>query len=674
MKYIKSYILFVLMVFALTGCNKYDDLKDDVNDLKDRVTLIEQQVKLLNDNLAVIGYILNPQNKTVSKVETVKENGEAIKYVITLSDDTQMVLTIGKPGTINEPVITIGEDGKWYINGVSTGIVAVGQDGKNGEGFPEFRVEKGNWQVRFGDGAWANVPGGEGIANGSLGDQIFESAAVSQDGMNFVVTLKDGTIHTLPIVASLSCVIDRSGLALDADNFLVIEKDSRVEIPVKIEGENPQVTYPQGWRAALNKLDNVDGNGNNYQLLIYAPAAKTKALTRASADNTADVTVQVQKGSFWAVDKIKVKNPKDYSNNFIKYGDGLAIAIGGLDITQEAYGAGTEIIEDTPITEGGVYFVSTNNVTLTYDLGTTGVTNLIIIPTTADVTTINLVVSKQIYFTGTIACQNVNLNHQVANQYPLRGNKNGVKVVFDKCKFMNLLTGKGIIMPNSTSTANIAYFEITKSDIRFDNPGANTYLINNMNCDELVFNQNIVYYSKVVPQSSLAYTGAVSGGEVNNGHFTQFKVYGANAYTLSKLVMNNNTFVDVEVNGTSGYLGFIWAIELKEVEMSNNLNWLSYPATKFSATGGLQNTIPMIRINGSPVKPIITGAGADNYAYNGNPEATDIKFTATNATITTGSLTVTEAEFFDAANSATFDKTNGIFTPKSEYSQYGAQR
>lgn len=52
MKYIKSYILFVIMGFAVAGCTM-DDLKDDVNDLKDRVTLIEQQVKLLNDNLAV---------------------------------------------------------------------------------------------------------------------------------------------------------------------------------------------------------------------------------------------------------------------------------------------------------------------------------------------------------------------------------------------------------------------------------------------------------------------------------------------------------------------------------------------------------------------------------------------------------------------------------------------
>ncbi len=42
MKYIKSYILFVLMVFTVTGCT-LDDLKDDVNNLKDRVALLRNR-------------------------------------------------------------------------------------------------------------------------------------------------------------------------------------------------------------------------------------------------------------------------------------------------------------------------------------------------------------------------------------------------------------------------------------------------------------------------------------------------------------------------------------------------------------------------------------------------------------------------------------------------------
>ena len=124
MKYIKSYILFFLMVFAVTGCTT-DDLKDDVNGLKDRVTLIEEQVKLLNDNLAVIAYILDPQNKTISEVKNVTDNGEVTQKKIVLSDGTELTLTIGKPGTINEPEVTVGEDKMWYINGEPTGVIAI---------------------------------------------------------------------------------------------------------------------------------------------------------------------------------------------------------------------------------------------------------------------------------------------------------------------------------------------------------------------------------------------------------------------------------------------------------------------------------------------------------------------------------------------------------------------
>lgn len=666
MKYMKSYILSVLMVFAVTGCT-LDDLQDDVNDLKDRVALIEQQVKLLNDNLAVVGYILDAQNKTVSKVETVTEGGKETQHVITLSDGTKLTLTIGAPGTVNEPVITVGEDKMWYINGISTGKVAVGEPGKNGEGFPEFRVENGNWEVRFGGGSWGLVPGGAGVAEGSLGDQIFESATVSADGKNFVVTLKNGDVHTLPVVATLACAIDRSGLTVDADGFLVIEKDQRVMIPVTIKGGNPVVTYPQGWRAELNKLENADEKGNNYQLLIYSPAAK-KSFTRASADNASDVTVQVQEGVFWAVDKIKVKNPKDYSNNLVKYEDGLAVVVGGLEILKNVYGDATEITANTAITQGGVYFVSTNNVTLTYNLGSTGVTDLIILPTTSEVTTINLTVNNQIYFKGMFACQNVVLNNQLSTNYPLRVCTNDVKVVFDKCKLMNLAVGKGMIMANTASSPErLGYFEITESDIEFDNAGANTYLVTGMECSELVFNNNIVYFSKEVPQDTNAFTAVTND---TNGHFTQFKVYSANSKTISKLIMNNNTFVDVEANGTSGLVGLIWASAVENMEMSNNLYWLSFPATVFKSGAAAQTKVVMVRVQNTPLA-IANGAG--NYIYSGNPAM--LTFSMSGSAIPSGLTEIISAEvFFNAANSATFNKATGIFTPKEGYTQYGAQR
>lgn len=663
MKYIKSYILFVLMGLAVTGCTM-DDLKDDVNDLKDRVTLIEQQVKLLNDNLAVIGYILDPQNKTISNVKK-EGQGENQQYVITLSNGDQLTLTIGKEGTVNEPEITIGEDGKWYINGTSTGVTAVGENGKNGEGYPEFRVQDGNWQVRFGDGAWANVPGGEGIAGGSsLGDQIFESAKV--DGNNFVVTLKDGTVHTLPIVATLVCMIDRTGLTFDDEDFLVINKGERTVIPVKIEGEKMQVTYPEGWRATLNKLDVADEKGNNYQLFIFAPSADTKALTRVAADNTADVTVQVQKGAFWAVDKIKVKNPRDYSNNLNKYEDGMAVTVGGFDIKQEEYGAATEITADQSITQGGVYFVSTNNVTLTYDLGSTGVDDLIIIPTTSDITTINLAVSKQIYLKGTFVCQNVTLTN-TSNNYVLRVNTADANVVFDKCQINGLNNTKGLIMPHAANTHYLNNCIIINSNIKIDEQEAEVIanagmtLSNNMDCSRFVFENNIVYASQVVDEAQ------------KTKHLVNFKLFfgGTNRVIKEEMIINSNTFIDVESTGGSGVTGAVYCKSIKKLTINNNIYWLTYPVVDFVNSGG-SATQSKSTVVLRAAEAMTDATGSNNYGYTGNSDM-KLQLCYSNTRPATVDELILET-VFDTSDQTTFNKSTGTFIPKAGYTQYGAQR
>lgn len=639
MKYIKSYILFVLMGLAVTGCTM-DDLKDDVNDLKDRVTLIEQQVKLLNDNLAVVSYILDPQNKTITNVKT-EGQGENQQYVIMLSNGDQLTLTIGKEGTVNEPEITIGEDGKWYINGASTGVTAVGENGKNGEGYPEFRVQDGNWQVRFGDGAWANVPGGEGIAGGSsLGDQIFESAKV--DGNNFVIILKDGSVHTLPIVETLVCIIDRTGLTFDDEDFLIINKGERTAIPVKIEGEKMQVTYPEGWRATLNKLDVADEKGNNYQLFIYAPAADTRALTRAAADNTADVTVQVQKGSFWAVDKIKVKNPKELDTNEDKYNDGQTITVGGLEITKEKYGEVKEIPADGIIKEGGIYFITENNNTFTYDLGNSGVQDLIIIPNSAEVTTINLIINKQIYLKGTFVCQNVNLSNQVPNSnsfhYPLRlVAETNINIVLDQCQINGLVSTKGLVMKGSeVSSVTVDNFIITNSDINLATSGVGLYLLTQANCKSMSLENNLIYSSLGAP-------------------LTEFKIFNGNALNVGKLNLTSNTFIDIESSGSSVY-GLVRATKVTEAIVMNNLYWLSDAAKAAYFFTGASSIVEMLNSG--------TNLG---YSKSGKP------LRMFQNTAVDPDIELVE-DIFDITNSATFNKSTGVFIPKAGYTQYGAQR
>lgn len=293
MKHIKSYILLTWMAVSLVGC-KVDDLKDDVNDLKNRVTLMEEQVKILNDNVEVFAYVLDSQQKTISSV--TESDGQ---YIITLSDGSTMTLTVGKPGSVVQPTISVDENGYWVVNGLSTGVKAVGENGKDGDGYPEFQVENGKWQVRFGDGEWSEVPGGDLGTGESLGDQFFESASLSDDRTVFTIVGTDGQVYTFPVVASLVCEIKGNDAVVDFDY------DSVKEFDVKISGGEPLAPiYPAGWRAELTKKEATGADGYNYTLTVYAVLSSRAA---ATADNASEIVVRVNNGTLWAVDKLQVK-------------------------------------------------------------------------------------------------------------------------------------------------------------------------------------------------------------------------------------------------------------------------------------------------------------------------------------------------------------------------------
>lgn len=290
MKYIKSYILLTLMVVSLVGC-KVDDLKDDVNDLKNRVALIEEQVKILNDNVEVMAYVLDAQQKTISNVEP---SADMSQFTITLSDGYTMTLNVGKAGSIVQPAISV-ENGCWVVNGLSTGVKAVGENGKDGDGYPEFRVQNGKWQVRFGEGEWTDVTGGDLGTGASLGDQFFESASLSEDGTVFTILRTDGTEYALPVAAALTCEIE--------DAPATFAYDEVKDFGVKISGGEPLApVYPAGWRAELVKKETPDADGYNYTLTVYAPAGSRSA----TADNTSEIIVRVNQGTLWAVDKLQV--------------------------------------------------------------------------------------------------------------------------------------------------------------------------------------------------------------------------------------------------------------------------------------------------------------------------------------------------------------------------------
>lgn len=660
MKYIKSYIFLTLMVVSLVGC-KVDDLKDDVNDLKDRVTLMEEQVKLLNDNVEVLSYVLDPQQKTINGVKPSDDNTQ---FTITLSDGSTMTLTVGKPGKVEQPTISVDENGYWVVNGIFTGVKAEGKEGSTPE-IPEFRVHDGAWQFRFGeDGEWKLVEGGN-IGGGSLGDQIFESAKV--DGDKFVITLaNEGGTYELPIVSQLACEINKD--VVGADGYIEFQPGETKTFKVKITGTPLAPVYPSGWRAELEELDAADENGYNYLLVVYAPEqASASSLANVVASNISEISVRVNKGVFWAVDKINVKLPKVYDSNYAQFMDGATLSINGYEFSKESLGIDNDqkihiVTGSTDISESGVYFVKEDNITFTYNLGTSNsVDYLVIVPYDDTNKRSKLTVKRQVYLNKFFICQNVDIEYTVTSSYVLRLQVGTpVNVIMNNCNVSGLIAGSGFAMPQTAGSVSLEKFSAVSCNFNIDDTSASpnspdvsaTNLVNNMDCSVFEFVNNIVYRS----------VDKTSGVALN------VKMYNGSSRTINSLIFNNNTIVGLESNTTA----MVYAKSINAIDINNNIFW----NTEMDANSMFIRYVNNMQ---DPSK----ATGGNNIGYSGTNEKT-FKVFFTNSKVnppitcppafSNSSADFQKSDIFKVDDTNSFNTTKGVFIPTAAYSSYGAQR
>lgn len=393
MKYIKSYILLALMVLAVTGC-KQEDLKDDVNALKDRVTLLEEQVKLLNENIAFFSKVLVRQtvdngDGTFTEVPAYSISevlvNDGTTFTAKFNDGNVLTLTIGSKGTVTTPQLGVNpETGKWMLNGSDTGYSAVGTDSSVDGGKPEFKImldssaQQYYWQVTFNGTDWWDVTDADGNrvyvteVGGELAkDNLFEKAEV--DGNEFVLTYyTDGQGSTaevrIPIISDLSCVINVPEKDM-ADGYWEIGADG-ASAEVEIKGDHWFVIAPHGWEASISETL-TDGKAT---LTVKKPATASAGLkSRATANNTDEVVVQVNKGMYWAVAKVKVREKvTDYFNQV--YSNGQDIVVGepdnengyGLKINNTDFSGGQLLQDAASISNNGVYFIE-DGATVTLD-------------------------------------------------------------------------------------------------------------------------------------------------------------------------------------------------------------------------------------------------------------------------------------------------------------------
>lgn len=657
MKYIKSYLFLVLTAaLALTGC-KQDDLQDDVDALANRVAILEEQVKLLNENLETISFVLNSENKTI---QSVTQSGNA--YTLTLSNGETLTLNIGVQGSAEVPEITIGSDGCWAVRGESTGVPAIGNAGADGQGYPEFRVNEGSWEVRYvtGDGevsAWEKVGGDANSDMGVVGDQLIASAEVV--GNEFVITYYtdyatgETATASVAIVPGLVCAIDDSGLTLsDPDGYLEVAEDSRTEIPVQISGGIPSVTYPAGWRATIEQADSSEGE-NNYVLAIYSPASgeATGASSRVTADNTSEVTVRVNSGMYWAVDKIKVRiegggtEEPTYASVYEKY---LAegITIGSYVLNSESGITVTEVSSDQTVSgnPSGAYFIN-EGVTLTFS-DVTIADNLILISNSieggkAKVTTSATFNAAESGTTNFIA-QNIEFTNAGILMQVASGRSVG-NLILDGCK-VTVGHNQNMFNAHTGDDNSVDKIELLNNDIAFnltsDYPGAGRVLnfqakqcdanINVRNNVIYTTNQNYSTNGALITTADVAFTGDVT--------------------------VENNTFVNflaVSQGLVRGSMTTDCAISIK-----NNLFWTNHTtARSMGLVNAKGNAVGSCSIEG-------------NLLYNNNATITINYFSGgTPSGLQAGKVEVEEDDVFDSK-----DFANGVFTKKAAYANCGAQR
>lgn len=655
MNYFKSFLLTAFALFTLAACNT-DDLRDDVDNLKGRVESLEAQINLLNDNMTAIKRLLEG-GQTITEI--TQTNGT---YTLKLSGGETVTLTQGSAGEIKYPEISVNDEGQWVVNGEvltqnGVPVQAVGTPGNDGI-TPKFRLtdDGSYWQVSYDNGtSWQDVLDESGnkvsaVNNGSSGgsssDTFFESAGIDESGDFFVIQLKgQNESISIPIVKDLLCEIIEPAEGMNK-GYWEIGTGATATTSVKVKGDNIIVTAPAGWVATVSEPDTET---NEATLSITAPASTIK--TRATADNSSDVTLQVNKGANWAVAKIQVKAIEIIDSYYALYEAGETITIGGINVNKNAFGEATLITTENPnITNKGVYFISPE-VEAEYT-ASGGYAQLIIIGNSSTQKS-QLKVSSQIKLvesasdaSGIFICQNITLdarntlNAENKTSYPIVQNKNGAfgSIILQDC---HILLPKGQPLSYiSNSNRSIDYFLMENCVIPISSTDNNKFILS--------LSTSTAAYNKVSFKNNIFY--CVDEGKSATG----FKLMNGEKATATEFTLTNNTFVNVYTATTF----YVYLTSLPNIHITHNLIY---------AKPAMLNNCGIFRLTNNPE----SGECNSNICYKAeNTNNWQIFFGG----IGKGMDGAEEVNIItsDPFEGGTFDIANGVFIPNAEFAEYGA--
>ena len=682
MKYIKSYILLALMVLAVTGC-KQEDLKDDVNALKDRVTLLEEQVKLLNENIAFFSKVLVRQTVDNGDGTFTEVPAYSISEVLTndgttftakFNDGNVLTLTIGSKGTVTTPQLGVNpETGKWMLNGSDTPYSAWGIDNTTNGNQPEFQIvqdpseQRYYWQVRFGTDSWQNVTDADGnkvyateTGTELAKDNLFKGAVI--DGNEFVLTYyknADGQDPTaevrVPIISDLSCVINVPEEDM-ADGYWEIGADGATA-EVEIKGDHWFVVAPHGWEASISETL-TEGKAT---LIVKKSATASAGLkSRATANNTDEVVVQVNKGMYWAVAKVKVREAVTSYFNQV-YNQGGDITVGNVIINKATYSDGKLLsTDDATISADGVYFIPQGMEAV---ISSTDFNKLVLIsdnPKGEPVVVDNTNLFNATGTAGEFIAQNVIFKNE-KNPF-MQIDATGItleNLVLDGCK-VTIASGKN-------------FLNAFKGD---DNSIGNIYLEGN----RFAFNQTADYQASRLFNFSgtfenVLYSRNLSADVsiINNVFYSTTNNYTINATILflgnndtagiynaaNTVTIENNTFINFLCASQSMVRGRIEGA----VTFRNLLLWSNSATARNTTLLNVHSKTPSV-ITFENLLKFDKGEDITINYWSGTPPSG----------YTAEKVNAASSDPFDVSAGATFDLENGVFIPTAEYANYGAQQ
>lgn len=644
---IYKYIGVALMVLALGAC-KTDDLERDIDALKDRVTAMEAKVDRLNESMNMIRVALDG-NKTIQSY-TENEDGS---YSLTLSDGNTITLTQGKIGTIDEyQEVSISSNGNWVIGGVETKHHAVAADGEPGV-TPQFRLAmesegKYYWEVSYdGELTWEEVKNQQGTrvyASASGSSSVagpIASAAPNATGDKFEITLTGrDTKYEIPIVSGLACAITDPNPENMENGYWIVPTNTGATTSIDLKGEAVLISAPEGWTVTAS-IDNSNPT--------------TLSVTPPNQDGVEGIiTLQVNKGVYWAIDQIKVRSKKVITSWYQEFLAGAEIVVN--DVTIKKGSADDKVLinekevdlkvslisdDNAEIAEDGLYFIGAG-LNVTYKNSQNKNKVLINDSPTGEKSVVTC--TNTITLNGTsLICKNValKLNENATYRFLTINTNNAPYVAFDGCNLEVPSTATQNAFCYASTAVAINSFTLHKSKIKIDK--STEYNIISVGKDNFV-NFNSISVENTIFYGNNASTFKLFG--VNNGNTTNAGI--------GSLVLRNTTFLNMHYAGYGIVNGDISTMIVKNniIYADNNNNNVTVFRKRGNSSASLQAT---------------DGEVADNIGY----IIGDFYLNLWQGD-TPPLENAEKIQKLDASPFESLDKSTGTYVLKPEYQGYGA--